>query len=49
MLHGDELWNAADIVLFSRTVNDFWDGCYQSVGQQKTLPVSAAAEILHQE
>lgn len=49
MLHGDEIWDAADIAPFSRAVNDFWDGYYQSVSQQKTLPVSAAAEILYQE
>lgn len=49
MLHGDEPWDAADIAPFSRAVNDFWDGYYQSVSQQKTLPVSAAAEILYQE
>lgn len=49
MLHGDEIWDAADLAPFSRAVNDFWDGYYQSVSQQKTLPVSAAAEILYQE
>lgn len=46
MLHGDEIWDAADIAAFSRAVNDFWDGYYQSVSQKKTVPVAAAAEIL---
>lgn len=46
MLHGDEIWDAEDIAAFSRAVNNFWDGYYQGVSQQKTVPVSAAAEIL---
>lgn len=46
MLHGDEIWDAADIAPFSCAVNDFWDGYYQSVSQKKTVPVAVAAEIL---
>lgn len=46
MLHGDEVWDAEDLAPFSRAVNDFWDGYYQSVSQKKTVPVSVAAKIL---
>lgn len=49
MLHGDEIWDAADIAPFSRAVNDFWDDYYQSVSQKKTVPVAVAAEILCEE